>query len=445
MNDRLTLMAGVRAGSQYLSYLESDNQPGAACQDVLQCQFELPSNQSEILRQVFGSGGVTPGDNVYTHWNLAPRVGLTLDVTGDGTTVFKTYFGRYYSNVGTGLGTANPGGQPSARYVFLDQNENGVLDTFSELGERLSFTAGAGSGATTPIDPDWSLPYADELSASIEREVTTDLGARVSYVYKRMRNTWSRYNQSHAQGRNAPITIPTSDGCPPGYSRSFNLLLYPEELVGSSDFLTSNHPAGESDMDFHTLSLALNKRFRNNFFYNVYFDYQWRSEPRSPQTSTTSWASRTPLSSDPTAQGWFLDYDQDIPTVQETSTYQFKASGRYVLPWEIGLAGTYRYVSGFNYAPVHRNQVYDGRVSVYSWLALMSEARSDNVAVLDFRMDKSVPIGDRMRLQVITDLFNALNANTISNFQLIDSVTPYQKVVDYLKGRTLGLSARLTF
>ena len=93
-----------------------------------------------------------------------------------------------------------------------------------------------------------------------------------------------------------------------------------------------NHPGGESDMDFHTLSLAFNKRFRNNFFYNVYFDYQWRSEPRSPGTSSTSWAARNPLSADPTAQGWFINYDQDIPTVQDTSTFQFKTSARYVLP-----------------------------------------------------------------------------------------------------------------
>ncbi len=445
VNDRLTLMAGFRVGSQILSFLESDNSPGSACQDVLQCQFELPSDQSQILGDVFGAGGVTPGDTVFTHWNVAPRVGLTYDLTGEGTTVFKTYFGRYYSNVGTGLGSANPGGQPSARYEFLDQNQNGILDSSAELGQQLSFVAGAGSGSTTPIDPNWSLPWADELSASLEHELTADLGARASYVYKRMRNTWSNYDQVDALNRNTPLTIPTCDGCPAGFERSFNLLLYPENLVGQTENLTTNHPAGESDMDFHTVSLALNKRFRNNFFYNVYFDYQWRSEPRSPGTSATAWDATSPLSSDPTAQGWFIDYDQDIPTVQDTTTYQLKASARYVLPYEIAVAGTYRYISGWNYAPIHRNSVYDGRVTVYSWLGLMSENRSDNVTVVDFRADKTFAMGDTMNLQVMVDLFNALNANTIVNFQLLDSVQPYQRVVEYLKGRTVGLSARLTF
>ena len=447
-SDRLTLFAGARVGSQRLSYQESDNSPGNPCPDVLACQFELPSNHSQILQDVFGTGGVTPGSTVFTHWNIAPRVGLTYDITGEGTTVFKTYFGRYFSNVGTGLSTANPGGQPEARYVFLDQNENGVLDSSAELGEQLSFVAGAGSGSTTPIDPDWTLPYADEISASLEHQLTTDLGARASYVYKRMRNSWDidlDYDQVDALQRNTPLTIPTCDGCPAGYERSFNLLLYPEDLVGQTDNVTKNFPAGESDMNFHTLSLALNKRFRNNFFYNIYFDYQWRSEPRSPEESATAWDATSPLSSDPTAQGWFINFDQDIPTVQDTSTYQLKTSARYVLPFDIGAAGTYRYISGFNFAPIHRNNVYGGRVSVYSWLAPMNSERSDNVSVVDFRLDKTISLGDQMNVQFIVDLYNALNANTIVNFRLLDSVRPYQGIVEFLGGRTVGLSGRLTF
>ena len=443
VNDRFTLTLGFRVGSQILSYLDSDNSPGAPCPDALQCQFELPANQAQMLQEIFGAGATIPGDDVFSHWNIAPRMGFTYDLTGEGTSVFKAYAGRYYSNIGTGLLSANPGGQANATYEFLDQNMNGILDDTSELGERLSFRAGAGAG--TPIASDWSLAWADEASAAIEHELTADLGTRVSYVYKRMRNTWSTVNQVLLNNRNTPITINAADEvCPNvGCGRSFNLMVIPEDLVGNTDNITMNHPGGESDMNFHTLSLALNKRFRNNFFYNVYFDYQWRSEPRSPGTSSTSWAARNPLSADPTAQGWYINYDQDIPTVQDTSTYQFKTSARYVLPYEIGLAGTYRLISGFNFAPTHRLSIYGGSLKPYVWLAPMNEDRSDNVGILDFRVDKSFELGESVRVQAIFDLFNALNYNTVTNFKLLD--TAYQSVVDYLKGRTIGLSARLTF
>ena len=443
VNDRLTLMVGFRVGSQQLSYLESDNAPGSPCPESLLCQFELPSSQSQYLTEVFGTGATIPGATVKTHWNIAPRAGLTYDLTGEGSSVFKAYYGRYYSNVGTGLSSANPGGQANATYRFLDQNMNGVLDDSSELGEQLAFTAGAGAG--TPLASDWTLAYADEMSASMEHELTADLGARVSYVYKQMRNTWSSsLNRIYLNNRNVPITVTGCETCPSGVNRStFNLLVPPADLIGENDNYTQNHPGGESDMNFHTISLALNKRFRNNFFYNAYFDYQWRSEPRSPGTSSTSWAALNPLSSDPTAQGWFINYDQDIPTVQDTSTYQFKTSARYVLPYDVGVAGTFRYISGFNFAPTHRLSVYDGDLKPYVWVGMMSENRSDNVTIIDFRVDKAFALGERTQVSVLFDLFNALNANTVTNFQMLD--TAYLRVVDYLKGRTVGLSARLSF
>lgn len=198
-------------------------------------------------------------------------------------------------------------------------------------------------------------------------------------------------------------------------------------------------------MGFHTVSLGLNRRFRSNFFCNVYFDYEWCSEPRSAAGSPSGWATSSPMSSDPMAQGWFLNFDQDIPTVQDTSTYRLKASARYVLSYDIGVAGTYRLLSGYNSTPTHQSTVYDGRVTVASWLAPMNEDRSPNVIIVAFRLHKSFALSDRMNAQFIFDVFNAMNANMIVNFQWFDSVVPYQNIVEYLKGRTIGLSAKLTF
>ena len=73
----------------------------------------------------------------------------------------------------------------------------------------------------------------------------------------------------------------------------------------------------------------------------------------------------------------------------------------------------------------------------------MNENRSDNVTIIDFRVDKAFALGDRTQVSILVDLFNALNANTVTNFQMLD--TAYLAVVDYLKGRTSGLSARLSF
>lgn len=123
------------------------------------------------------------------------------------------------------------------------------------------------------------------------------------------------------------------------------------------------------------------------------------------------------------------------------------------------VTGVYQYPAGQLHVPfrAHRLCVSTGflegghesviatRLSVTSWLAPMSEDRSPNVTIVDFRLDKSFALSDRMNAQFIFDIFNAMNANTIVNFQLLDSVVPYQNIVEYLKGRTIGLCARLTF
>ena len=40
----------------------------------------------------------TPGQSIFTRNSIAPRLGLSYDVTGQGNTVIKGFYGRYYYN-----------------------------------------------------------------------------------------------------------------------------------------------------------------------------------------------------------------------------------------------------------------------------------------------------------------------------------------------------------
>ena len=145
----LTLNAGVRVGSQYMAYLDSNNVPGGPCDAALGCIREIAdidANVAAALPLLFGEGGQVSGDSVISWWNVAPRAGMTYDVTGEGRSVLKAYFGRYYNNMNTGIPNANPGGNKSVTYEFLDQNMNGLFDGVGELGERIGGSTGAGLG-----------------------------------------------------------------------------------------------------------------------------------------------------------------------------------------------------------------------------------------------------------------------------------------------------------
>ena len=453
INDRLTVSAGVRYGSQRMGYLSSNNVPGGPCDAALGCLREIAdvdANVHAAMPLLFGPGGEVPGeDNIISWWNIAPRLGFTYDLTGEGRSVFKAYYGRYYHNMNSGMSDANPGGNKAVTYEFLDQNMNGLFDGVSELGTRLGGSTGAGLGIerTAPVgadvDPDTWQPYVDEISVSAEHQIGSDIGVRASFVHKRQTGDWGNLNIARIGTLTNAKQIPCPAACGPGHGfgdpgfGGTTLTVYDlPDGASLSQNLYTNAPTDETKFNWNTVSLGVNRRFRNNFFWNAYFDYQWRHEGRTPGQSTS------PLSTDPVGVGWTYQYGS-IPLIQDLTNWQFKSAARYVLPYDVGLAGTLRYVSGFNWAPLVSLDVGNvGSQTVF--LDNMSANRSEIVTILDFRVDKGVSLGDTAEVQFILDFFNALNGAAETNF-FFTAGGNYLKTIEWIQGRTIGLSARLTF
>ncbi len=447
INDRLTINAGVRFGSQRIGYLGSNNTPGGTCPAVVGCIREIAAidaNVAGALPLLFGPGDEIPAaSNLISWWNVAPRVGFTFDVTGEGRSVLKGYWGRYFHNMNSGWPSANPGGNKSVTYEFLDQNMNGLFDGVGELGARLGGSTGAGLGQDFSVPPTGiaidqatEQPYVDEVSASWEHQIGNDLGARISLVHKRQYGAWGNLNVARIGTLTNQAQVACPDACPNGLAGTLLTVNGLPDGVPNSDLLATNVPAGEADYNWTTLSMGLNRRFRNNFFWNAYFDYQWRSEGRTPGQSTS------PLTTDPVGVGWTYPYGF-IPNIQETDNWQFKGAARYVMPYDIGVAGTLRYVSGFPWAPFVSVPVPNvGNQTIF--LANMDTNRSDTVSILDFRVDKSFALGDFGQIEFMVDFFNALNNASETNFRMVVG-SRYRETIEWIQGRTIGLSARLTF
>ena len=448
LSDRLTVNAGVRFGSQRIGYLGSNNVPGGACDATLGCLREIAdvdANVAAALPLLFGSGAQVPAEsNVISWWNIAPRLGFTYDVTGEGRSVVKGYWGRYYHNMNSGWQSTNPGGNKSVTYTFLDQNMNGLFDGVHELGERLGGSTGAGLGQdfTRPpvgaaVDPNTTQPYVDEVSGSFEQQIGNDLGFRASLVHKRQTGAFLEpVNIARAGRLTNQKQVPCPASCPDGLAGTMLTVYDLPDGAPTSENLITNVPEGEADFNWTTISLGVNKRFRNNFFWNAYFDYQWRNEGRTPGQSTS------PLTTDPVGVGWTYQYGF-IPLIQSVSNWQFKGAGRYVMPYDVGVAGTLRLVSGFPWAPLL--SVGIGNVGTQTiFLDNLGNRTSDNVSIVDLRVDKGFQLGDSAEIEFMFDIFNALNNASETNF-IMRAGSRYRTTIEWIQGRTVGLSARLTF
>jgi hypothetical protein len=366
--------------------------------------------------------------------DVAARIGFSANLDGIGKTVLKGFYGRYYNNLADTFSAANPGGTSYNEYNFNDLNRNGKYDGVAELG---SWRTRIG-GADAPVDPDAFTPYTDEISATVERQLWGESSIRATYVRKMQNGFIPFYYTPIVTGWLGQVTVPKTrvvNGV------SYNLLDVPDSLAGATGTEYTNAP--DSKFTYDTIEVAFHKRFGGKFFVQTAADYQWRNELRSadiPDVGSTS-----PLSADPIGVFPQISVNPNAPNRQKTSGYGAQLSGRYNFKYDVGLAVNYRFQSGFPYSLVVPDGTVDLNVCNFNCAFFsqnLDQNRSEAVNLLNFRVDKSVPIG-RFKASVMLDIYNLLNADPVTNFNL--SVGAPRTVIAVLDPRVFQVGFRVEF
>ena len=120
--------------------------------------------------------------------------------------------------------------------------------------------------------------------------------------------------------------------------------------------------------------------------------------------------------------------------------------GRYVFPYDLGVAANWRLQSGFPYAQVVPDG-FDGsplNISPAPFLVQnIKNNRSDTVSLLNLRVDKSFPISGRAKVTLMLDAYNVLNADPITNFNLVGD--GFKTVIATLDPRVFQMGFRFEF
>ncbi len=364
-------------------------------------------------------------------WNtFSPRVGFSYDLTGDGKTVFKASYGRFYiANILQWFVTVNPNSYITRRYY---------LNSDWSLGRMYSFSGTAGSR----MDPDLVSPYLDEIVVGIQREIIPDLSLSVSYIKKWDRKlmedcseqaldvqaikkgiyNWSYYN---------PVTAvdPFDGSTHTFYDRS-------TELVAQTWFITNPEPAKR---DYDGLEVVLNKRFSHNWQFLVSYVYA-KSTGLIGTDFNDSW----------TGEPYFDQPNAHINAVGRfpyERRHQFKVNGTYRLPLGILVSTYFRILHGRTYTRTIRSDdlgldLNQGNVSIFA-----EERGSRQLPWLyqwDMRVEKQFRIMDRFRIGVIADCFNVLNLNTaLSVEEISSSSVEFERLDSILDPRILRFGIRL--
>jgi hypothetical protein len=440
-------------------YLQDRWSPMTRLTATLGLRYEIqnPSygdgRRDPVLKEIFPAGSIS-GRSLVSRANLGPRLGVSYDVTGTGTTLVKGYYGRFFVFLDKALSTANPGGANYKTFKFFDVNGDGLYHGSQNITDPQTGTVAllsARGGVATTLDPSFRIPSAHEISGAVEHQFRGDSSMRIGYVRKLSRDNWGIINVAREGQFTVPFTtspvnlVNYSADSPSGQvvgQGRFELMTIPASLTGIVRNLITNVPDGAWTYD--TLTMVFQSRVGPRVFLQGGFDHEWRNEQRggSSMTASALTVSTSPLDSDPIGIGYFQNVRPDVPNRQRSTTWQLHALGRCDFPHQVSVAANLRMQSGWPYARVVQVPV-PGLGSQAFLFDNIAKHRSDTVPILDVRVDKSVRLG-RSTFSAMLDVFNVMNSNAVTNFVLTNGAS-FGQIISALDPRTAQVALRLAF
>ena len=429
-------------------------------------------------------------DNIFDFKTFAPRVGLSYQLTGDGKTVARASYGRYYMPLTAEFLRRFGPDMPLVSRTFqmyevgpwsaVDTNGDGEIDSI-ETREAARKVHGLSpiSEESQTIDYSWTLNVADnvkdqhtdQITLNLEREVAHNFSVGASYIYKHTTNMFANIPINRVTGQEweyERIPFTTSAGR--------QLMLYSVVLkdydgngvIDSDDVAwignngtsrVQNLPTFdgvEPKRDYHGVQLAFRKKFSN----------RWQALATALY-SKSSGISRRSFRQDFNVEGPMF-YDDNFMgnlnyTVNNlegplpfTPKWEVKVSGSYQVPGiEVDLGARLRFHTGravwkLEGYPQH-TQFGDPPGGVIDPGGLPQIVAVDpntpdylpSLTLLDLHAEKPLKLGGQKALHLVIDGFNVFNSSTATDMNVYSE--GYGKIDNIPQGRRFRAGVRFTF
>jgi hypothetical protein len=412
--------------------------------------------------------GADPGVAFNT---FSPRVGFTYDLSGQGKTIARANYARYYGQLGNGgiASTVNPVGSTTLRYPWVDTNRNGS----AELGEitlsanplQASTNWSAANPANTKsansVDENLKNDTTDEFIVGLDREIGAGFAVGANYVWRSYGNfSWNdRQNFTTSDWITKSFT-PAATACPGAdglrtAAGDCPTVTYYEPTFQQPTVVTLTNVPGYKRV-FNGVELTGRKRMSNHWMMNTSFSYnstdvRFGSFPGAANQSTGT-TGTIPISEDPTnravREGGQYDYltsGSGIGNVYVNAKWLFKLSGMYQLPYAINVSAFYNARQGY---PFERGILSPSRLNgastVFIVLDKVGEERLPNFQNVDFHVERPVQL---MNLRFIPslDVFNLTNSNTVQAIRGTQNASNANQIQAIVAPRVIRFGIRVNW
>jgi Carboxypeptidase regulatory-like domain len=370
-------------------------------------------------------------------WNTwVPRVGAAYDLMGNGKTLLKGTYGRYYFPPGTELGfNANPNANPWwQRYPWVDRNGDGDWDPGEE--DRSQPGDSRGGVALESLDPSLELSSLSEITAWVERELAAVVALRTGFVWRGERDHFGRQNVSQPfDDFITPVLLrdPGPDGQRDNADDGGLIQTYDLHAGDRArENIVRNVP--NSDSDHWTWEITAARRFSGRWSVLAGFSHTWSHDQVSP------------FLTQPVRQNVYPLTPNDFINTGESGRYEFrtwtaKIHGTYAGPWDLRVTPLLRHQSGHPFGRTFNASLNNsGNIRVLA--EPIGSRRLDHVTILDVRLEKGFRFSVSRRVAAFLDVFNLLNANPVQNANW-GSGSGFLQPLNILAPRIARIGARL--
>ena len=443
--DRLTLNLGFRVDSAS-GHNEASSIPG-------------PGGFDQFISGVDFAGN----DRSDVYNDISPRLGATYDVTGDGRTILRGNYARYYDG-----------------YVpFYDQYAN---PTYSYNGVLLAFANGNADRTISPDEITGVIGYyggaapgpfnqeqfdslkrigdiesavTDEFVIGFEREVVKDLALFASYTHR----NYDNFTQP------VPFGVTAEDYVPAGVV-NFSHPDYGNFSIPYSD-LSFLHDGTQllKTIDGYTqtydgVDIGARKRMSNNFMLNAFVTLQNQKSHYDGGDSffvvTGDGITSRTVFADPTLVNFYNDEPYAFVSGGSGKTgvfpfaeWTFRASGIYQMPWDMSVGAFVRYQQGFP-QPLFAEVDPGNLVNFYAQARLIllepiGSRRYPNLFTLDVNVQKVFELSTYGRLTAGVDFFNLTNENTVIQRERQTAAETFNVLQENLSPRAVRFGFKYSF
>jgi len=349
----------------------------------------------------------------YNNWS--PRLAFTYDLTGNGKTIVKASGARYY---GLGITTAavlSPTGSTTLSYFWTDLNGDLLAQRDEILFSRgfratpsSNYNPASPASVVTPttVDPGLVNDTTDEAIVSLDREVMSNFGVGVSYIYRRYSNLQDTYRNDVLSSTYSPVPFTRPCGNTLCDQPSYSGVYYQRATALPTASTLRNY---DYYRNYHGIELTARKRFSHRWLMNSSFTYN-RTRFFYPRVEDFAAGTTT---GDPTNYDMQNGRDSSGTSGINGPRWIAKASGMYALGWGMSAAAFLNMREGIQFNRTIQSPNRTGSLAA----ALVNiepqgTRHLDAFRQFDAHWDKTFRF-DKRRLSFNVDVFNLLNAATV--------------------------------